>query len=97
MARGAVPKARPPASLIRFLDLARPAVTQYGAAPGWLATSLLDELSWYVAAPDPNGTAGRPVSCAAAGHVRKIAAEILGLVDVDRAPPFVPPAVTPLS
>ena len=80
-----------------FLDLARRAVTQYGEVPGWLATSLLHELSWYVAAPDAKGPPGRPVSGAAAGHVHEIAAEILGLVDVDRALPFVPPAVTPLS
>ncbi len=80
-----------------YLDLTRRAVAQSGAVPGWLATFLLHELYWYVAAPDPKAPAGRPVAGPAAAHVHEIAAEILGLIDVDTALPFVPPVVTPLA
>src|SRR4051812_2860639 len=80
-----------------FLDVVLRARDEHGAVPNWLATFVLYELHWYFKQTDSKAPAGRPLGGPLADRFHELVSEILGLIDVEAALVYTPPAIPALA
>jgi glycosyltransferase involved in cell wall biosynthesis len=80
-----------------YLDVVHQAITRYGAVPGWLASCLIYELTWYFNKTDSAAGEGRPIEGTVADRFHELIGELLGSADIEAALPYAPPSLPVLA